>query len=82
MLWLAVGAGILLCGNAFLRGLALVSAVAALVAAGITTATKVLVRRRRPMERTQFYALKLDRYSFPSGHAARTAAIAVVILSM
>jgi undecaprenyl-diphosphatase len=40
---------------------------------------KVLVRRSRPQERPEFYTLKTDRYSFPSGHAARMAAIAVAI---
>ena len=45
----------------------------------MATAVKYGVRRSRPQELTQFYALKSDRYSFPSGHAARMAAIAIVV---
>ena len=44
---------------------------------GLVAALKFLFRRGRPTgERGKLY-LKLDAHSFPSGHAARTAALAV-----
>ena len=52
---------------------------AVLGSGGVSTAIKYTVRRRRPQELTQFYAVKHDRYSFPSGHATRMAAIAVIV---
>jgi undecaprenyl-diphosphatase len=78
-LWAVVGAGLLIWGSAFVRGLTLLAALAVLASTGISTAIKFTVRRRRPRELTQFYAVKHDRYSFPSGHATRMAAIAVVV---
>jgi undecaprenyl-diphosphatase len=78
-LWAVVGAGLLIWGTPFLRALTWVTALAVLGSTGISTAIKYLVRRRRPQELTQFYASKHDRYSFPSGHATRMAAIAVIV---
>lgn len=40
---------------------------------------KRLVRRPRPQASQSFLYLKFDRHSFPSGHAARTAGMAVVL---
>jgi undecaprenyl-diphosphatase len=79
MLWAFIAAVLLLWGNAYLRGLALVAALAVLGATGISTILKYVLRRRRPQELSQFYALEHDRYSLPSGHATRTAAIATVV---
>ena len=45
----------------------------------MSTAIKFVIRRQRPQELTEFYAVKHDRYSFPSGHATRMAAIAVIV---
>ena len=78
-LWAIIGVGLLIWGNAFLRGLVLIGGAAVLGSSGISTAIKYIVRRRRPQELTQFYAVKHDRYSFPSGHATRMAAIAVIV---
>jgi undecaprenyl-diphosphatase len=77
--WAVVGVGLLVWGDAFLRGLTLVAALAVLGATAISTAVKYSVRRPRPLELAQFYAVNYDRYSFPSGHATRMAAIATVV---
>lgn len=79
VLWLAVGLALWVWGGARLREVTLCAALAAAATAVVVTALKYTVRRSRPVERTEFYALKSDRYSFPSGHAARMAAIAVAI---
>ena len=78
-LWAVIGGGLLIWGTPFLRGLTWIAALAALGSTGTSTAIKYLVRRRRPQELTQFYASKHDRYSFPSGHATRMAATAVIV---
>jgi undecaprenyl-diphosphatase len=78
-LWLAVGLAVWLLGGERLRELTLRAALAVAVTAVIATTLKYLVRRSRPQDRAGFYALKTDRYSFPSGHATRMAAIAVVV---
>jgi undecaprenyl-diphosphatase len=43
----------------------------------IVTLIKFLVRRERPRPPGEFVTFKYDAYSFPSGHAARLAALAV-----
>ena len=79
LLWMVVGLALAIWGNAFARGVTLVAAAAVLLAAGIATICKYVVRRKRPWEQPRFYAVKSDRYSFPSGHATRMVAIAVVL---
>jgi undecaprenyl-diphosphatase len=50
-----------------------------ILAAGITaTLVKFAVRRQRPRPAVEFVLLSYDHYSFPSGHAARMAALAVI----
>jgi undecaprenyl-diphosphatase len=78
-LWAAAVGGLLIWGTPFARRLALVAFLAVLASAGAATAIKYIVRRPRPQERSGFYTPRYDRYSFPSGHAARMAAIAVVL---
>jgi undecaprenyl-diphosphatase len=78
-LWALAALGLLIWGDAFLRRLALIAGLAVLASTGVSTAVKYTVRRKRPQDLRQFYALKGDRYSFPSGHATRMAAIAVVV---
>ncbi|MCK6625806.1 MAG: phosphatase PAP2 family protein [Anaerolineae bacterium] len=46
----------------------------------IVTLVKFRVRRRRPHPPGEFVAFAYDVYSFPSGHAARLAALAVGVL--
>ena len=78
-LWLAVGLATWLLGRGRLRELTLCAALTVAVTAVVATTLKYLVRRSRPQDRVGFYALKTDRYSFPSGHAMRMAAIAVAV---
>ncbi len=79
LLWAVVGLVLAVWGSTFARGVTMVAAAAVLLAAGIATAVKYTVRRKRPWEQPQFYAVKSDRYSFPSGHATRMMAIATVL---
>ena len=79
MLWLVVALGALIWGGTALRRVTLATAGAVLFSSSIATAVKYAVRRPRPHDRHEFYALKYDRYAFPSGHATRMGAIAVVI---
>lgn len=48
-----------------------------LAALGIVTLIKYAVRRQRPRPPGEFVTLQYDAYSFPSGHSARLAALAV-----
>lgn len=77
-LWAAVGVALWIWGAPYTRALVLVSAIAVLGPSILSTVVKYLVRRPRPQERRHFYVVKYDRYSFPSGHAVRMAAIAVI----
>jgi undecaprenyl-diphosphatase len=79
VLWAVVGAVLLIWGSPFVRNLALFTALAVLGSGAACTAVKYVVRRMRPQELTQYYAAKHDRYAFPSGHATRMGAIAVVV---
>ncbi|MBN1935795.1 MAG: phosphatase PAP2 family protein [Anaerolineae bacterium] len=79
LFWLAVGGFLLAFGAPFIRGITLNALAAVLLSNGLSTLVKYTVRRRRPQELTQFYTSKHDRYSFPSGHATRMAAIAVIV---
>ena len=78
-LWLVVGLVTWLLGGERLREITRCAALSVAVTAVIATVVKVLVRRSRPRERVGFYAMRADRYSFPSGHAARMAAVAVAL---
>jgi undecaprenyl-diphosphatase len=78
MLWAVVGVALWIWGAPHIRALTLLSAFAVLGTGLLSTAVKYLVRRPRPQERRHFYAPRYDHYSFPSGHAVRMAAIAVV----
>ncbi|MBN1641738.1 MAG: phosphatase PAP2 family protein [Anaerolineae bacterium] len=78
-LWLAAGLAVWLLGGARLREVTVRAALCVAAGAAIATALKYAIRRSRPQERTEFYALQADRYSFPSGHATRMAAIAVAV---
>ncbi len=78
-LWLVICGVLLIWGIDFIRGVTLIALISVLLATGVSTAIKYVVRRRRPQELAEFYAIKHDRYSFPSGHATRMAAIAVTV---
>lgn len=78
-LWIVAGALLLLWGTPFVRRLTLVALLAVLATGAVSTAVKYAVRRLRPQELPQYYAIRHDRYAFPSGHATRMGAIAVVV---
>jgi undecaprenyl-diphosphatase len=77
-LWLVIAVIAFWLGDKATRHFVLLAAVAVIVAVGLTTALKFLMRRSRPREMTSFYSIKYDRYSFPSGHATRVACLAMV----
>ncbi len=52
-----------------------------LVTMVVVTLIKFVVRRERPLPPGEFVAFKYDAYSFPSGHSARLAALAVSAIS-
>jgi len=77
-LWAAIGVALWIWGAPYIRALVLLSAIAVLGPSILSTVVKYVVRRPRPEERRHFYVVQYDRYSFPSGHAVRMAAIAIV----
>ncbi|MBL7201906.1 MAG: phosphatase PAP2 family protein [Anaerolineae bacterium] len=78
-LWAAIGLGLLIWGRPHLRALTVFIALAVLGTTIVSSAIKYTVRRPRPRELAQFYALKYDRYAFPSGHAMRMGVIATTV---
>ena len=63
--------------QARLRQEVLITALIILAAILIVTLIKFVVRRQRPRPPGEFVTFQYDVYSFPSGHAARLAALAV-----
>lgn len=63
------------------QGVAVALAVAALVSIVLSTLVKYAVRRKRPAGEWGAMYRRTDPHSFPSGHAARTAALTVVLLA-
>ena len=51
-----------------------------LLAMALVTLIKYIVRRERPHPPGEFVTFQYDYYSFPSGHAARMAALAVATI--
>ncbi len=80
ILWLPLALMALILGGAALREVVVISTLAAATSAGSVTLVKPLLRRKRPQAvMGHFFWKRFDRYSFPSGHAARTASIVVVL---
>ncbi len=80
LLWLGLGLVALALGNAAVRQVVIVTALAVILSAGSVTIVKPFLRRQRPRaDMKGFFWDRFDRYSFPSGHAARTASIAIVM---
>jgi undecaprenyl-diphosphatase len=79
LLWLVIAVIAFWLGNEATRHFVLLATVAVIVAGGLTTVLKFLMRRGRPREMTGFYSTRYDRYSFPSGHATRVACLAMTL---
>jgi undecaprenyl-diphosphatase len=79
VVWVAVALIVLIWGTPALRRLTWWAILAVVAGQLIATAIKYSVRRPRPRERRGFYIVQYDRYSFPSGHSVRMAAIATIV---
>ena len=73
--WIAIGVALWLLGQ---RELALREEITVFALIAIVAGLKSLFRRRRPAGDSVPLYFKFDAHSFPSGHAARTFALAVV----
>ena len=76
--WFVVAVIAFWLGDETTRNSVLLAVVAVIVAGGLTTALKFLMRRGRPQEIPGLYSTRYDPYSFPSGHATRVACQAMV----
>ena len=79
--WIAIGAAAMIWGTPSLRGTTIKVTMAVIFTAIVVGAIKFSVRRQRPRgaESALWSSMpRYDRYSFPSGHAARVACIATV----
>jgi len=63
--------------SSLLRRACVVIAIMVALAIVVVTLIKFVVRRQRPRDPGEFVTFQYDVYSFPSGHAARLAALAV-----
>lgn len=63
-----------------LRQTVLVVAVIQVATFLIVTSIKFIIRRQRPQPPGEFVAFSHDKYSFPSGHSARMAALSLATL--
>ncbi|MGQ9628206.1 MAG: phosphatase PAP2 family protein [Anaerolineae bacterium] len=81
ILWIVLASLTFLLGTETARQMVAVGTLAVIASAGSVTLVKPLARRKRPEGDVSghFFWKRFDRYSFPSGHAARTASIAVVV---
>jgi undecaprenyl-diphosphatase len=78
-LWLAGAAIALIWGEAFWQGLGGRVLIGTLLAGGATTVLKWVFQRQRPPGESFGFYSRYDRHAFPSGHAARTACLAVLL---
>lgn len=67
---------------ASLRRSVLITLVGVAATAVMVTIIKYIWRRQRPRDPTGFVSFSYDKYSFPSGHSARMAALAVGAASL
>jgi len=77
-LWFVIAVIAFGLGDEATRHFVLRTAVAVIVAGGLTTFLKFRTRRSRPQEIPGFYSTRYDPYSFPSGHATRLACQSMV----
>jgi undecaprenyl-diphosphatase len=66
--------------NVQLRQTVLMTIFLVLAAMIVVTLIKFMARRQRPQPPGEFVTFQYDIYSFPSGHAARLAALAVSVM--
>lgn len=69
-----------LSGNSSLQQVALIIILIEGVTFLVVTGLKFLIRRQRPNPPGEFVAFPHDKYSFPSGHAARMAALSLGVI--
>jgi len=81
-LWLAISAGAILWGNDDWHALGWRILAGTLAAGTAVTLLKQLFRRRRPPGEGRGFYSRLDRHAFPSGHAGRSACLAVLTASL
>jgi undecaprenyl-diphosphatase len=67
-------------GEPAIRSLAVVLACGAVLSVALIYAIKFSVRRSRPPGEWGSFYRRTDPYSFPSGHAAKTMTLAIVVL--
>jgi undecaprenyl-diphosphatase len=79
VVWGGIALIVLVWGTPSLRRLTWWAILAVVAGQLVAAAFKYTVRRPRPCERRGFYLVRYDRYSFPSSHSVRVAAIAVVV---
>lgn len=78
-LWFLMGTILFLQGSPTWRDMGERILIGTLVVGAITTALKWVFRRQRPPGEGWSFYTRFDRHAFPSGHAGRTACIAVLL---
>jgi membrane-associated phospholipid phosphatase len=77
-IWI-IGLGLLcLYGESSVNSAACIMIIGILITAAVTFIIKYAVRRERPAGKRDSLYIKIDPYSFPSGHAARAAVITTI----
>jgi undecaprenyl-diphosphatase len=79
LLWLLGAAAALIRGNTIWRDFGWRVLTGTIAAGAVTTALKWLFRRQRPPGKGLGFYTQFDRHAFPSGHASRTACLAVLV---
>jgi len=82
LLWLVGAAAALICGDTTWRDFGWRVLAGTLAAGTVTTALKWLFRRQRPPGKGLGFYTRFDRHAFPSGHAGRSACIAVLLVPL
>jgi undecaprenyl-diphosphatase len=78
-LWLLGGVVALIWGNTAWHDFGMRVLVGTLVAGTATTVLKWIFRRQRPPGKGRGFYTRFDRHAFPSGHAGRSACLAVLL---
>lgn len=78
-LWLLGATAALLWGDGTWHDLGWRVVAGTLIAGAVTTALKWIFHRRRPPGRGFGFYTRLDRHTFPSGHAGRSACLVVLL---